>query len=532
MTFTQPEQRVRTGARRVRAVIIAALGIALIVTMGPAPASAQTTVVRECGDHYVVTRYNQDGTVKGVHNKQLSPQGTIYTGGKTWKLVEGNPDRFVSDGEVLQVSPCAATLGVEVRQFQQQVPGTQQQVQSTALVSNITETAVDTTGIDFSADYAQSFRTGSNSAGYRLTSITIDMKSTAAPTYTAAIHAGTSAPNATAVANGTLTNPTLATTFTNVEFSASGNGIDLDANTTYWLVFDGDNANTTTHFTVTGSDAQTGTGWGIGNDRLAGTMGSTGLGSVGTGPNVFRFTVEGYAKVTPPALVSAEVTGTTLVLTYDKDLNTASRTAARQFGIKFGGGALQGATRISISGKQVTLTVPEVRSGQVVTVSYTVPTRNPLKGSNGEATAAFSDQAVTVKTGPAYGRLPASGNVRDAVYVTADNGEVSEVGAYSADRETLWDYFESQCTHLRSVSDPYRDYSLFNADGRRIQARNGWKWVEVQNAAGDVTHTRAMTINECASNALYQRQAFCNNYTVGQLAPSNRDNVCPADRSW
>ena len=176
MTFTQPEQRVRTGARRVRAVIIAALGIALIVTMGPAPASAQTTVVRECGDHYVVTRYNQDGTVKGVHNKQLSAQGTIYTGGKTWLLVEGtegNPDRFVSDGEVLQVSPCGATLGLKLQQFQQQVPGTQQQVQSTTLVTNTGQTPLFTN--DFDHDYAQAFTTGSHNGGYVLTSVKMFM---------------------------------------------------------------------------------------------------------------------------------------------------------------------------------------------------------------------------------------------------------------------------------------------------------------------------------------------------------------------
>ncbi len=121
MNFTQPEQRVLTGARRVRvdragpmkaAAIIAALGIALIVTMNPSPASAYATVVRDCGDHYVVTRYNADGSVKGVHNKQLSDEGTIYTAGKTWLLVEGNPDHFVSDGGAqLQVVACDAALG-------------------------------------------------------------------------------------------------------------------------------------------------------------------------------------------------------------------------------------------------------------------------------------------------------------------------------------------------------------------------------------------------------------------------------------
>ena len=519
--------------------IIAALGIALVVTMAPSPASAQTTVVRECGDHYVVTHYNSDGSVKGVHNKQLSAQGTIYTSGKTWLLVEGtegNPDRFVSDGEVLQVSPCDATLGVEVRQFQRQVPGTQRQVQGTqvsaTLVSNLGQDDA-ANAATFNIDTAQGFTTGGDAEGYKLTSVKIPMVAFGGnqPDYKVEIWSGLGGSGAKL---GELNKPdSLSTTFTVESFSANGDGIDLAANSTYWVVIDVVTNQPSASIKLTDSDSEDpggAAGWTINNELRHRSVGGTVWD--GTHADAMKINVIGYAK--PASLVSAEVTGTTLVLTYDNGLDTTSRTAARQFGIRFGGsgGALQRATAISISGRQVTLTVPEVRSGQVVTVSYTVPTRNPLKGSNGAKIAAFSDQAVTVKTEPAFGRLPASGKVRDAVYVTADNGEVTEIGAYSADRETLWDYYVSQCTHLRSVSDPYRDYSLFNADGRRIQAQNGWKWVEVQNAAGDVTGTRPMTINECAGNAVYQRQAFCNNYSVGQLAPSNEDNVCPDDRSW
>ena len=544
MTFTQPVQRVHTGAWRVRveravpmkaAAIIAALGIALIVTMGPAPASAQTTVVRECGDHYVVTHYNSDGSVKGVHNKQLSAQGTIYTAGKTWRLVEGSPDRFVSDGGAqLQVSPCDATLGVEVRQFQRQVPGTQRQVQgtqsSTTLVSNLTQNQFGQVAL--SNDLALAFTTGSHSAGYTLTGVRVSMQKFAGmqPAYQATINTNTSGRPGNQVGALDTPSPSQTVGFANQDFTASGGSIDLEANTTYWFFINSSSSTSKINVSTTDSDNEDSggaDGWSIANKGLLRNHSATSWFST----SALRLAVIGYA--TPlPALASAEVNGTSLVLNFDKDLDTTSRTAARQFGIRFGGGALQRATAISISGKQVTLKVPEVRSGQVVTVSYTVPTRNPLKDSNGVAAAAFSDQAVTVNTGPAFGRLPASGKVRDAVYVTADNGEVTEIGAYSADRETLWDYYVSQCTHLRSVSDPYRDYSLFNADGRRIQAQNGWKWVEVQNAAGDVTGTRPMTINECTGNAVYQRQAFCNNYSVGQLAPSNEDNVCPDDRSW
>ena len=79
---------------------------ALMVTMGPVPASAYATVIRDCGDDYVITRYNQDGTVKGVWNKQLSDEGTIYTGARV-EACQGNPDRFVSDGgSQLQVVAC------------------------------------------------------------------------------------------------------------------------------------------------------------------------------------------------------------------------------------------------------------------------------------------------------------------------------------------------------------------------------------------------------------------------------------------
>ena len=370
-----------------------------------------------------------------------------------------------------------------------------------ALVSNITETPVNTAdGVDFSSDYAQAFTTGSNSQGYKLTSIEIHMGATAAaPSYTAAIHASLGTSPSALVTNGTLNNPTHPTTFTEVEFSASGNGIDLDANTTYWLVFDVTGANTDTKFTVTTSDAQTGTGWSIWNTRLARTHSATAWPTTNPAPNVFRFKVNGYANV-KPVLTSAEVNETTLVLTFSNDLNTASRTAAREFGIRFGGGALQRATAIAISGRQVTLTVPEVRSGQVVTVSYTKPTSNPLKGANGEDADAFSDYDVKVNTGPAYGRLPESGKVRDALYFTytnADGEEESvEARAYSADRETILDYFEDEC--------------------RRTGQAN-----------------RFGSAGSCASHKLYVRQSNCASEDwVGRQSSSVLANICPDQRSW
>ena len=96
-----------------------------------------------------------------------------------------------------------------------------------------------------------------------------------------------------------------------------------------------------------------------------------------------------------------------MVLTFDQNLETTSRTAARQFGIKFGGGALQNATCDLNQWERGDAHSAGGESGrQVVTVSYTKPTRNPLKGTNDEEVVAISDQDVTVNTGPAYGSLP------------------------------------------------------------------------------------------------------------------------------
>ena len=423
---------------------------------------------------------------------------------------------------------------------------TQQTPTLSELVSNLGQTPASPNSFD--NDYAQAFRTGNHTDGYRLTSVLLALHKTGdpddQPSYEVHIHenasGGVPGDSLGKLSGGTSLNPTT----TEERFTAPGTGISLDANTTYWVVMDVDTSNTDAKVSVTttnAEDAGGATGWTIANDRRVRAVGESTWGSH-TRPAEFRFAVVGYA-IARPDLVSAEVNGTSLVLTFDQNLNTASRTAARQFGIRFGGGALQGATRISISGRQVTLTVPEVRSGQVVTVSYTKPTSNPLKGANGEAADAFSNQPVTVNTGPAYGRLPESGNVRDAVYVTYNNAAGEEVAvekrAASADRETLWDYFYDSCQLQRSVTTVH-DYSQYteivtpSGTTRTVmtQARNGWKWVWVQNADGAVTGTRAETVTECANHGMYLRQQQCANEDWRDRNPHALIEYCPTDRTW
>ena len=394
------------------AAIIAALGIALVVTMAPSPASAQTTVVRECGDHYVVTHYNSDGSVKGVHNKQLSAQGTIYTSGKTWLLVEGtegNPDRFVSDGEVLQVSPCDATLGVEVRQFQRQVPGTQRQVQGTQASATLVSNTTNSGGNTFvqTVQQAQAFTTGSNASGYRLTGVDLSIRSVSVSDYSVSIHRDSSGLPGSKV--GTLTRPgLLPNNFAFRRFTASGDGIDVAPDKTYWLVTTS-NKNVYINGTNQTAESVAAAGWSIADFRF------------------YKHPEWGPANKT------------TILM------------------------------RMAIVGYELT------RHTQLVESQYS---------------------------------------------------------HHSPNRSTLYDHYVSQCTHMRSVSDPYRDYSLFNADGRRIQAQNGWKWVEVQNAAGDVTGTRPMTINECAGNALYHRQSFCGSEDLRNRNGHIWEDICPDVRTW
>ena len=407
---------------------------------------------------------------------------------------------------------------------------------SSTLISN--KVGGNPSGTTLNTDQAQSFTTGSNSFGYRVTSVEMEVNPvTSQSDYSVSIRANSSTgrPDTTL---GTLTKSgslSPLNTFTFVSFPASGDGIDLDANSTYWLVA---RANSSVAMRYTGVnlvDTGGAPGWIMGIRRVNPNWQESNTGNL-------RFAVVGYAKV-PPDLTSAEVNGTSLVLTFDQHLDTASRTAARQFGIRFGGGALRSVTAISISGRQVTLTVPEVRAGQVVTVSYTKPTSNPLKGSNGLEVDAISDYTVTVNTAPAYGRLPESGKVRDAVYVTYTNAAGEEVAvenrAASADRETLWDFFYDSCQSQRSVTTVH-DYSqsteIVTPSGTTrtvtTQARNGWKWVWVQDANGAVTGTRAQTLNECANHGMYLRQQNCANEDWLRRNPHLHEGTCPTDRTW
>ena len=172
---------------------------------------------------------------------------------------------------------------------------------SVKLVGNL---AAGTSGsANVQNDNAQAFTTGAHSAGYTLTKVVFRLRlsGTAEPTYTVTIRSDSSGSPGSVV--GTLTNPaSLPTTYGNTDFMASGAGIHLDADTTYWLVWDVSAMNSALgNIDITGSDAEDGgaaAGWSIANNGLFRTFDAT---SWTTSASSRKIAIHGYpgAPVTP-----------------------------------------------------------------------------------------------------------------------------------------------------------------------------------------------------------------------------------------
>ena len=101
---------------------------------------------------------------------------------------------------------------------------------------------------------------------------------------------------------------------------------------------------------------------------------------------------------TAPTLSTATVDGTSLTLTYDENLDTASTPAAGGFAVTVAGSLVTVST-VEVSGKTVTLTLAtRVPYGDAVSLSYTVPANNPIQDEVGNDAEALSGQAVMNNT--------------------------------------------------------------------------------------------------------------------------------------
>ena len=111
----------------------------------------------------------------------------------------------------------------------------------------------------------------------------------------------------------------------------------------------------------------------------------------------------------PPALSTATVDGTSLVLTYSQTLNTTAP-ATSAYTVDVAGSEVTPSS-VAISGTTVTLTLSTaVTSGQTVTISYTVPSSNPVQNAVGFHAGRLSNQGVRNNTGGFTNTAPTAAN--------------------------------------------------------------------------------------------------------------------------
>ena len=272
------------------------------------------------------------------------------------------------------------------------------------LVSNLGQADGSEGGLHL-FDQAQAFTTGSHSLGYTLTSVEIDFKTVVSSNTAYAVSIRSSTNSARPGSSlGTLTNPATLATGVN-EFTTTG--IELAANTTYFVLVDSSSSDSTS-LQNTGSDGEDSTsasGWSIANGSLYRDRISTGSWTNFGDSKKMRINgsakqAPGAADTTPPALDSATVlaadVGAVIELTFDEaydfrgafHLNatpafsvTADSNSVTVGGLLFLPEADGTYKRLKLDGLS-----PAITYGQLVTVSYTDPT-------TGDDTVAIQDAA-------------------------------------------------------------------------------------------------------------------------------------------
>ncbi len=170
--------------------------------------------------------------------------------------------------------------------------GTAQAQTSVELVSNFAEIPHDSSHFDI--DRAQPFTTGSNAAGYKLTSVRFAGTGSGVDTTKTQMRIESS--NADNKPGGSLGALTLSK---NVNlYTGSTTGIDLDPDTTYFVVLESTGADISATYSRTNSDEDEGeTGWSIGDGSLFDT--DTTLDWNSTSATSWLIAIDGYAKITP-----------------------------------------------------------------------------------------------------------------------------------------------------------------------------------------------------------------------------------------
>ena len=290
------------------------------------------------------------------------------------------------------IGPSGGTLSSRTQTFKLRING----FVVPTLVSNLGKTATD----DFlllEYDYAQSFTTGGNAEGSWLSGIAVSLETIAGhlnpPTMTLHSGSGTGTKVADFTAPATLTAGTHDYTYT------ATTSVVLSASTEYWVVVEvgGSGAVTWKPTNSDSEDSGAASGWSIGNAAHRRLYDSTGSFSGGGITLAGKLSVQGTTINTkPPSLTHAMVDGTTLWLSYDEPLDTASTPAVARFSVRVDGGAAANPTAVAVTRYAVALTLASaVTEGQAVTVSYTVPGSNRIQDLGGLDASALTNRAVT-----------------------------------------------------------------------------------------------------------------------------------------
>ncbi|MDE0408400.1 MAG: SwmB domain-containing protein, partial [Alphaproteobacteria bacterium] len=183
--------------------------------------------------------------------------------------------------------------------------GAAQAQTSVTLVSNTGQSS-DATSVH-NSHRAQSFTTGNNAAGYKLTSVTFPIGGSIDSSKTQVRIESYGSDNKPGGSLGTLTLSQSGTTVT-----GTTTGIDLAASTTYFVVLQSSDSTLANTFQRTNSDnedADAAEGWSIGNGSL--WHGGTGNPTWGnTSNSSWQIAIHGYAKTAPPTVSGVEVVST------------------------------------------------------------------------------------------------------------------------------------------------------------------------------------------------------------------------------
>ena len=284
-------------------------------------------------------------------------------------------------------------------------------------------------------DYAQAFTTGSSA--FKLTRVDLFMgkaSSQALGVYNVKILEADADGNP-GTSLGTLTNPSAIgdNALARALHTASGTGIDLAADTTYYVELDVVSGGGTHLTGATRSEAEdpgAAPGWSLASRARAKNQSQTAYPS-GFSSKALRIAIHGHSTDnTAPLLQSARVKGATLTLTYDETLDPNSTPATTAFSVTIAGTAVN-PTAVEVTGTKVILTLgTAVTSGQTVAMTYTQPSSNPIRDVaaphyNKAATFNQSVGNITGSTTPEVTAVAITSNPgTDNTYVAGDTIQV------------------------------------------------------------------------------------------------------------